>query len=74
MQRRNWFVSKIGILSKSPKKKKSKSGWEIRQETQIKNLRKQAKMIKQRKDAGIRRDKKKKKKGKVNTRKNNNTT
>ena len=42
---------KIGILSKSTKKK-SKPGWEIRLETQIKNLRKPAKMIKQREDAG----------------------
>ena len=37
---------KIGIHSKSTKKK-SKPRWEIRQEIQIKNLRKQAKMIKQ---------------------------
>ena len=36
---------KIGIPLKS-KEKKSKPGWEIRLETQIKNLRKQAKMIK----------------------------
>ena len=43
---------KIGIPSKNTKKK-SKPGWEIRLETQIKNLRKQAKMIKQKKDAGI---------------------
>ena len=48
---------KIAIPSKS-KEKKSKSGWEIRLETQIKNLRKQAKMIKQRKDVGTCRDKK----------------
>ena len=40
---------KIRILSKSMKKsmkKKSKPGWEIRLETQIKNLRGQAKMKK----------------------------
>ena len=45
---------KIGIPSKSTQKK-SKPGWEIRLETQIKNLRKKkAKMIKQKKkDAGI---------------------
>ena len=41
---------KIGIPSKSTKKK-SKPGWGIRLETQIKNLRKQAKMIRKRKDA-----------------------
>ena len=45
------ICEKIGIPSKSTKKK-SKLGWEIQLETQIKNLRKQAKMIKQRKDAG----------------------
>ena len=37
---------KIGIASKSTKKP-SKPGWEVRLETQIKNLRKQAKMVKQ---------------------------
>ena len=42
---------KIGIPSISMKKQ-SKPGWEIRLETQIKNLRKQAKMVKQ-KDPGI---------------------
>ena len=42
---------KIRIPSKSMKEK-SKPGWEFRLETQIKNLRKQAKMIKQKKDAG----------------------
>ena len=42
---------KIGIPSKSMKKK-SKPGWEIQLEMQIKYLQKQAKMIKQ-KDAGI---------------------
>ena len=36
---------KIGIPSKSTKKQ-SKPGWEIRLETQIKKLRKQARMIK----------------------------
>ena len=41
-------------------KKKSKPGWEIWLETQIKNLQKQAKMIKQRKDAATCRDKKEK--------------
>ena len=50
---------KIGIPSKNTKEK-SKPGWEIRLETQIKNLRKQAQMIKQRKDAGTWRDKKEK--------------
>ena len=45
---------KIGIPRKSTKKKNQSQGWEIQLETQIKkNLRKQAKMIKQRKDAGI---------------------
>ena len=48
----------------SPQKaqgKKSKPGWEIWLETQIKkNLRKQAKMMKQREDAGIHRNKKEK--------------
>ena len=39
-------------------KKKSKPGWEIRLEMQIKNQRKHAKMIKQKKDAGICRNKK----------------
>ena len=38
---------KIGILSKSTKKQ-SKPGWEIRLETQIKKLQKQARMIKKR--------------------------
>ena len=37
---------KIGIPSKSAKKQ-SKPGWEIRLETQIKNLQKRAKMVKQ---------------------------
>ena len=48
---------RIGILSKI-KKKKSKPAREIRLETQIKYLRKQAKMIKQRKNAGTSRNKK----------------
>ena len=43
---RKLVCEKIGIRSKSMKKK-SKPGWEIRQETQVKNLRKQAKMINQ---------------------------
>ena len=42
---------KIGVHSKSSKKQ-SKPGWEFRLETQIKNLRKLAKMLKQ-KDPGI---------------------
>ena len=42
---------KIGVPSKSTKKH-SKPGWEVRLETQIKKLRKQAKMMKQ-KDPGI---------------------
>ena len=50
---------KIGILPKITKKT-SKPGWEIRLETQIKNLGKQTKMIRQRKDARICRDKKEK--------------
>ena len=51
---------KIGIPSKSTKEK-SKPGWEFRLETQIKkNLRKQAKMIKQKEDAGIIRNRKEK--------------
>ena len=43
---------KIGISADSTKEK-SKPGWDFRLEKQIKNLRKQAKMIKQRKDAEI---------------------
>ena len=43
---------KLGSPSKSPKKE-SKPGWEIRLGTQIENLRKQAKTIKQKKYAGI---------------------
>ena len=50
---------KIGIPSKSTKEK-SKPGWEFRLETRINNLRKQAKMIKQKKDAGIIRNRKEK--------------
>ena len=50
---------KIGIPSKKHEEK-IKTGWEIRQETQIKNLRKLTKMIKQRKDARTCRDKKEK--------------
>ena len=41
---------KIGILSKNMKEK-SKAGWEFRLETQIENLRKQLKVIKQKKNA-----------------------
>ena len=43
---------KMRIPSKS-RKEKLKPGWEFRLETQIKNLRKQGKMIKWKKDAGI---------------------
>ena len=50
---------KIGISSKSTKDK-SKPGWQIRLETLIENLRKQAKMIKRRKDVGICSNKKEK--------------
>ena len=50
---------KIGIASKNTKNK-SKPRWEIRLEPEIKNLRKQVKMIKQRKDAGTWRHKKEK--------------
>ena len=50
---------KIGIPLKSTNKK-SKPGWEIRLEMQIRKLRKQAKMIKQRKNAGTCWDKKEK--------------
>ena len=57
------FCVKIGIPSKITKEK-SKPGLKIRLETQIKNLQKQAKIIKQRKEAGICR-----KKGKGNARK-----
>ena len=52
MQGKNYFLRKLGSPKKS-KKNKSKPGWEIRLETQIKNLQKQTKMTKQRKDAGI---------------------
>ena len=45
------ICEKIGIPSKSTEKQ-SKSGWEIRLETQIKKLRKQVRMIKKR-GAGI---------------------
>ena len=50
---------KIGVSIKSTNKK-SKPGWEIRGETQIRNRQKQAKMIKLRKIAGTFWDKKKK--------------
>ena len=49
---------KIGIPSKITKEK-SKPEWEFRLETQIKNLRKQLKVIKQKKNAGINRNRKK---------------
>ena len=45
-----------GTLKKHDEK--SKPGWKIRLEIRIKNQRKQTKMIKQRKNAGIFRDKK----------------
>ena len=54
-----FVCEKIGIHSKSTKEK-LKPGWEFRLETQIKNLRKQAKIIKQKKDAGIIRNTKEK--------------
>ena len=50
---------KIGIPSKITKEK-SKPGWEFRLETQIKNLQKQLKTIKQKKNAGIIRNRKEK--------------
>ena len=50
---------KIAIPSKSTKEE-SKPGWEFRLETQIKNQRKQTKMMKERKDTGICRNKKEK--------------
>ena len=43
---------KIGIPSKSTKEK-SEPRWEVQIESQIKNLRKQAKMIKQKENTGI---------------------
>ena len=46
------ICGKIRIPSKSTKKQ-SKPVWKIRLETQIKNLRKLVKIIKQKKDAGI---------------------
>ena len=59
MQERNLFMRKLGSLIKHDGKK-AKPGWEFQVETQIQNLWKQAKMIKQRKDAGICRNKKEK--------------
>ena len=50
---------KIGIPSKIIKEK-SKPVWEFQLETQIKNLRKQLKVIKQKKNAGINRNRKEK--------------
>ena len=53
-------MRKLGSPQKA-RRKKSKPGWEIRLETQVKKTqRKQAKMIKQKKDAGICRNKKEK--------------
>ena len=52
-------MRKLVSLQKA-QRKKSKPGWEIQLETQIKNLRKPAKMIKQRKDGGTRREEKEK--------------
>ena len=51
-RRAKLVCEKIGISSKSTKEK-LKPGWEFQLETQIKNLRKTAKMIKQMEDAGI---------------------
>ena len=48
---------KIGIPSKITKEK-SKPGWEFRLETQIKKKRKQLKVIKQKENAGINRNRK----------------
>ena len=48
------------MISSKSTKEKSKPGWEFRLETQIKNLRKQAKIIKQKRDAGIIRNRKEK--------------
>ena len=50
---------KIGIPIKITKEK-SKPGWEFRRDTQIENLRKQLKVIKQKKNAGINRNRKEK--------------
>ena len=52
-------MRKLGSPRKA-RRKISKLGWEIQLETQIKNLQKQAKMIKQKKDSGICRNKKEK--------------
>ena len=48
MQERNKFLRKLGSLQKALRKI-SKLRWEIRLEIQIRNLRKQDKMIKQKK-------------------------
>ena len=51
-----WKITSLRGCEKLPSKstqEKSKPGWEFRLENQIKNLRTQAKMIKQKKDAGI---------------------
>ena len=53
------LVEKIRIPSKNTKEK-SKPGWEFRLETQIENLRKQLKVIKQKKNAEINRNRKEK--------------
>ena len=58
MQERNYFVRKLGSLKKY--NEKSKPGLELLLETPRKNLQKQAKMIKQRKVAGICRNTKEK--------------
>ena len=48
------------LVCEKSTKEKSKPGWEFRLETLIKNLRKQAKMIQQKKDDGIIRKRKEK--------------
>ena len=50
---------KIGIPPQKDMNRNSKPGWNIRLETQIKNLRKQAKRIKERKNVGTGWDEKK---------------
>ena len=59
MQRRNYFMRKL-VSPQKAQRKNAKPGREIRLEKQVKNLRKQAKMIRQKKDAGTCRDKKEK--------------
>ena len=64
---------KTGIPLKSTNKK-SKPGWEFRLETQIRKLRKQVKMIKQKKKTKTKNDRMMGEKGKSITRKGNDTT